>query len=92
MSQIFEVGRAIRPPGTVWAGESPAPPKTQDAAEQFEALLLNQILRTARESSGASGDTATEFAEQHLANALAHSGGLGISALISKALSKAPGV
>lgn len=64
----------------------------QDAAEKFEALLLSQILRSARESGEEKGDSATEFAEQHLASALAHNGGLGLAAMISKGLSKTPGV
>jgi len=70
--------------------------KIQDAAEQFEALLLGQILRSERESSGGwlksggetsgSGDCITEFAEQHLATSLAKSGGLGLAKLIATGL------
>src|SRR5947209_12326418 len=74
------------------------PAKVRDAAEQFEALLLGQILRSERESGGGMmgsgssgpGDCATEFAEQHLASALAHSGGLGLANLIASGLESRP--
>jgi len=69
------------------------PAKARDAAHQFEALLLGQILRTAREASGGwlgeedtSGSSATDFAEQQLARVLAEKGGLGLSALIEQGL------
>ena len=63
-------------------GKPAAPAKIRDAAEQFEALLLGQILRSARESNGTSNDCATEFAEDQLATVLAKRGGLGIGRLI----------
>jgi flagellar protein FlgJ len=72
------------------APEDPA--KVRDAAEQFEALLLGQILRSAKgkgwlgEESSAASDCASDFAEQHLAMALAKRGGLGLADLISKGL------
>jgi Rod binding domain-containing protein len=62
------------------------PSRIRDAAEQFEALLMGQILRSARESNGGSNDCATEFAEQHLAAVLAKSGGLGLGRLIGQGL------
>ena len=69
------------------------PEKIRDAAQQFEALLIGQILRTARESSGgfmgekdASSDCATDFAEQQFATVMARSGGLGLATLIMKGL------
>ena len=72
---------------------APKPGKIQDAAQQFEALLISQILRSARESGGgwlggqdSSSDCATEFAEQQLATILARGGGLGLAAMIGKGL------
>jgi len=73
---------------------SDSPAKIQDAAQQFEALLLGQILRSERESgngwlssgNSSSGDSITEFAEQHLAMALAQQGGLGLASLIAQGL------
>ena len=98
---VANVGQAIQPADLLSSGSSrlkagcgqDCPPhKTLEAAEQFEALLLSQILRSARESGEEKGDSVTEFAEQHLASALAHNGGLGLAAMISKGLSKTPGV
>jgi Rod binding domain-containing protein len=66
----------------------PDPPeKVRDAAQQFEALLLGQILRAARESSGAAAsDCALDYAEQQFAAVMARNGGLGLASLIVKGL------
>lgn len=75
------------------------PAKIRDAAQQFEALLLGQILRSVRESGGggwlgsdssSSSDGITELAEQHLASMLAQQGGLGLAGLISQGLERKP--
>jgi flagellar protein FlgJ len=71
-----------------------SPEKVKDAAQQFEALLIGQMLKSVRESGSgwmgggtdSAGSTATEYAEQHLATVLAHNGGLGLSDLIAKGL------
>jgi flagellar protein FlgJ len=70
-----------------------SPERVRDAAQQFEALLVAQLLRSARESSGgwlgggdSAGDCATEFAEQHLATVLSRAGGLGLASLIAAGL------
>ncbi|HEV3202707.1 MAG TPA: hypothetical protein VGZ73_32660 [Bryobacteraceae bacterium] len=76
--------------------KSDDPARIRDAAQQFEALLIGQILRSVRESGGGwlgsggdpSGDCATEFAEQHFASTLAQQGGLGLADLISKGLGR----
>lgn len=77
------------------AAASPSRPKNaQDAAQQFEALLLSEMLRSERESGNgwlgtgddSSGDCAVDFAEQQLALELAHQGGLGLAGLISSGL------
>jgi flagellar protein FlgJ len=68
--------------------------KAHDAAQQFEALLIGQILRSAREGGdgwlGSGGDStsscATDLAEQQLATVLAKQGGLGMADLITKGL------
>jgi flagellar protein FlgJ len=74
------------------------PAKVRDAAQQFEALLIGQILRSGRESGegwlGSGGDStsdcATDFAEQQLAATMAKQGGLGLADLISKGLRHEP--
>lgn len=75
------------------------PGKVGDAARQFEALLIGQMLREVREHSGgwlgsgedAAGSCATELAEQQFARALAERGGLGLATLITRELETGPG-
>jgi Rod binding domain-containing protein len=72
------------------------PDKARDAAQQFEALLINQILHSARaEGSGwlgpsddTAGSCATDFAEQQFAAQMAQAGGLGLADLISRGLTE----
>lgn len=73
------------------------PEKIQKAARDFEALLIGQMLKMARESEGGiTGDgdeedetnsTMVELGEQQLAQALAASGGLGIAKIVIAGLS-----
>jgi peptidoglycan hydrolase FlgJ len=81
--------------GTARPKEDPA--HIRNAAQQFESLLLGQILKTARESSsgGWSGsgedsasETAMDIAEQQFAQVLASGGGLGLANLIVKGLDR----
>jgi Rod binding domain-containing protein len=75
---------------TAAAPDSPA--KVRDAAQQFEALLLGQFLRAARQGGGwfgggdASSDCALEYAEQQFASVMAANGGLGLASLIAQGL------
>jgi len=80
------------------AAASPASPerdsaaKVRDAAQQFEALLLGQILKAARGSGGwmgssdGSSDCAIEYAEEQFATVMAKQGGLGLASLITQGL------
>ena len=74
---------------------SSSPSKIADAAKQFEALMLGQILKTARESSDGgwlgtgddhSGELALDMAEQQFAQAMSARGGLGIAKLVTAGL------
>jgi Rod binding domain-containing protein len=73
------------------------PDKAHDAAQQFEALLMGQILRSARQSAtgwlgadeDSSAECATDFAEQQFSAVLAQQGGLGLATLISNGLTTA---
>jgi flagellar protein FlgJ len=67
--------------------------KVHDAAQQFEALLMGQILRSARQGNSgwlggedSSAECATDYAEQQFAAVLAQQGGLGLADLIAKGL------
>lgn len=68
--------------------------KIEDAARQFEALLISQILRSASEGAGWMGSgndsassCATGFAQEQLAGMMARSGGFGLARLIAQGLS-----
>lgn len=71
--------------------------KIADAAKQFEALMIGQILKAARESSDAgwlgtgddhAGELALEMAEQQFAQAMSARGGLGIAKLVVAGLER----
>ena len=71
------------------------PEKVRDAAQQFEALLMGQILRSARQGGSgwlggedSSAECATDYAEQQFAAVLARQGGLGLAGLIAKGLER----
>src|SRR5689334_7708714 len=78
--------------------KSAKPDRLHRAAQEFEALLVGEMLKSARES-GSDGwlgsgedtgaDSAMDMAESQLANALASSGGLGLSKTIERAMAKA---
>ena len=79
-------------------GKKDTPAKIGKTATDFEALLLAQLLKSAREtSSGLSGDgtddnqansTLIELGEQQFAQALASSGGFGIAKMVATGLVK----
>jgi Rod binding domain-containing protein len=72
------------------------PKNAAEAAKQFEALLIAQMLRTAHESSGgslddndsSSADTMFDVAGQQFAQVLANNGGLGLAKMITQGLQK----
>lgn len=79
------------------AGKQDDPEKIHRAAQQFEALLISQILKGAHpdDSEGwlGTGDdeaagSAMGIAEEQFAQALSARGGLGLAALIEKGLTK----
>jgi Rod binding domain-containing protein len=76
---------------------APRPRNVKEAAAQFEALLISQLLKSAHadgESWLGTGDdqagaSMTELAEEHLAQSLAASGGLGLAKLVVRGLASA---
>lgn len=67
------------------------------AASDFEALLIAQMLRSARESSASGSDegdgaetnsSLMELGEQQFAQAMANSGGLGVAKMVVAGLSR----
>jgi Rod binding domain-containing protein len=67
--------------------------KIKQSAEQFESLLIGQILHSAQSSDGgwlgtedSSSSSATDFAEEQLANTMAKQGGFGLAKMIEREL------
>jgi flagellar protein FlgJ len=68
--------------------------KIKDAARQFEALLIGQMLKSMRDSEGGwlgTGDdeassSAMEYAQEMFAQSLSANGGLGMASLVIKGL------
>ena len=76
-------------------GDHKPDPKIADAASQFEALLLGEMLKSANESgsgdwmgdsNGESGTSLAEMAQEQFAQALAKSGGLGFARMVTDQL------
>lgn len=74
----------------------------KDAASQFEALLIGQLLKSASSSGDGSGwgldgedddanSTLTELSQEQFSRALASSGGLGLAQMAVKNLGKSTG-
>ena len=72
--------------------------KVAKAAKDFEALMVGQVLKIARESSDGgwlgtgnedqAGGLAMDIAEQQFAQAMAQGGGLGIAKLVTEGLAR----
>lgn len=65
--------------------------KIAGAAQQFEAILLNQMLQSARQADqdDQSQDTAiSDYSQQQFAQALAERGGIGIAKMVLAGLEK----
>jgi Rod binding domain-containing protein len=69
------------------------PSKLHDAAQQFEALMIGELMKSVRESGsegwlGSEGDSGSEsamdMAEGQFAKALSLSGGLGLTKMIEQ--------
>jgi|SRR5580704_7517949 Rod binding domain-containing protein len=80
---------------TVLGRVVPKTDKVEDTAKQFEALIMGQVLKAAREASDGgwlgtgedqTGQLALEMAEQGFAQALAARGTLGIAKLVTSKL------
>jgi len=95
MSEVNLSAAAPLPGIELKAGKADDPAKLCDAAQQFEAILLEQVLKSGHEEGGwlgsgedTAGSCAGGFAEQQLAVAMARQGGFGLSDLISKGLER----
>lgn len=75
------------------------PSKLHEAAQQFESLMINEMMKSVKESSSggwmgseegsdSAGESAMEMAQTQFAAALAKSGGLGLARMIEKTVSQ----
>jgi flagellar protein FlgJ len=84
-------------PGNPQPKDDPA--KVQDAARQFEALLLGQMMKSMRDSEGGwlgtdqddASSSAMEYAQDMFAQSLAARGGLGLANLVVAGLTPKTG-
>src|ERR1700679_1886073 len=75
------------------------PVKVKQAATQFEALLIGQMMKSMTDSEGGwlgtgeddSSSSAMEYAQESFAQAMAANGGLGLASMVSNGLTKASG-
>jgi peptidoglycan hydrolase FlgJ len=73
------------------------PAKVLDAARQFEALLLNQMMKSMRDTEGGwmgtdeddAASSAMEYGQEMFAQSMANQGGLGLAKLLAAGLSPA---
>ena len=80
-------------PRLALADAHPKSGRTEEAASEFEALLIGQMLRLARESfesKDQAGATMFDIADQQLAQMLAKNGGVGLAKLIVNGLKDQP--
>lgn len=83
----MEAIRALGRSQAVGAPAAPKPPIRQ-VSEQFEAIFLRQILRDLRKTATLNGEPSfmtgsyTELFDEHVADHLARSGGLGLAGVI----------
>lgn len=69
--------------------------KLEDAAKQFESLMIAQMMKSARDTSGGGWlsdgdetgeDSSMSMAEQQFAQSMANSGGLGLAKMIVRTM------
>ena len=84
--------------GAVAPAPKDDPAKVKDAARQFEALLIGQLMKSMRDSEGGwmgtDGDDASssamEYAQEMFAQSLSAGGGLGLANMVAKGLIPQP--
>lgn len=72
------------------------PDKVKKAAQQFEALLIGQMMKSMHDADGGwlgtgddqSASSAMEYGQEVFAQAMAANGGLGLATVVAKGLDK----
>jgi Rod binding domain-containing protein len=101
MSADVTLGSVLASTPAAGSGAKDSPEKVKDAATQFEALLISQILKSVHEEQDGgwmgtgedkTAESATGLADEYFSRALASRGGLGLAQMVTKGLeSKAAG-
>jgi Rod binding domain-containing protein len=98
--QAFRVASDKASSDKAASDKTDTPEKISGVAKQFEALMIGQMLKSAREASGGgwlgneddqddqTGSLVMELGEQGLAQALAAHGGLGIAKMVTANLAR----
>ncbi len=90
-------GLATSHPLAADAAKTPSPEKLHSVAQQFEALLIGEMLKSIQEAAKDTGDdddtdsggeSAMDMAQSQFAQSIAMQGGLGLSHLIETGLAK----
>ena len=87
---------AAQQPLALSGTKAPSPEKLHTVAQQFEALLIGEMLKSIHEAAkdtgddddDAGGDSAMDMAQTQFAQSIAMQGGLGLSHLIETGLAK----
>jgi len=93
LQPVLEASR-VREASPVSEASKESPARIGHAATDFEALLLGQMLKTAREAGEDDDEdkdpnsALVEFGEQQFAQVLASSGGFGIAKMVVAGLTK----
>ena len=82
------------PEGLMPARPKDDPVKVKDAAKQFEALLIGQMMKSMHDAEGGwlgdggdeSGSSVMEYGQEVFAQAMAANGGFGIADLVAKGI------
>lgn len=94
----MRIGTEVMGPDPGELAKKTDPKRVHDAAQQFESILIGQLLKGMHEGGGswlgagddAASSTAVEMAEGEFAKALSAKGGFGISTMVEKNLKQRP--
>lgn len=95
---LDKISHAATEPQLIGTKPKDDPAKVKEAAKQFEALLIGQMLKSMTDSEGGwmgtdaddSAATAMQYAQESFAQSLAANGGLGLATLVANGLEKPP--
>ena len=94
MAPLIPPGLVDTAAGAITPAPKDDPAKVKDAAHQFEALLIGQMMKSMRDSEGGwmgtdeddASSSAMEYAQEMFAQSLAAGGGLGLANMVAKGL------